>query len=380
MSGVNLGGGVEQVHEVLRETEELSRAVLRSLSAHIAVLDKDGNVIAVNEAWSRSARENGVLGGAAGVGANYLSVCRQSGGEPGDPVPEALPGIQAVLAGAQRSFAMEYPSRPPARERWFQLSVTPLLRKDGGAVVAHSDITERVRMEQALRESEAALQRHREELRALTAGLLTAQEQERKRVSRELHDDLNQKLAMLAVDVEALERRLPASSDDMRSQLRSIGNRVASLSDDVRRVAYGLHPSILEHLGLTVALRCYCKEFAKREAIQVTFRNRKAPESLPQDVALCLYRVAQESLRNVARHSGAKRVVVTLAGVAGGVHLSIKDYGVGFDPRAAKRKGGLGLVSMEERVRLVNGTLAVKAAPGNGTQVDFRIPLPEDKA
>lgn len=260
---------------------------------------------------------------------------------------------------------------------------TRLQFREGKAVGVQGiarDITERRQAEEVLRQNEVVLHQNREALRALTAGLLTAQEQEWKRLSRELHDDLNQKLAMLAIEAEALEQQLPVSEGPVRGRLGALRGRLIELSDDLRRMAYQLHPSILEHLGLAVALRSYCAEFSEREGIKARFVHRDVPERLPQDVALCLYRVAQEGLRNVARHSGSSRVTVSLAGIQHGVRLSITDFGVGFDPELVKSKGGLGLISMQERVRMVQGSIAVGSEPGRGTRIEVRIPRPGGEA
>jgi len=238
------------------------------------------------------------------------------------------------------------------------------------------DITERKRSEAALRGSEAALRRSREELRTLAAGLLTAQEEERRRLSRELHDDLNQRLAMLAVEFESLEQHHPVLPEGIRAQLGSLKSRVVELSDDLRRMAYQLHPSILEHLGLAVALKSYCEEFSRREKIEAKLIHHNVPALLPQDTALCLYRVVQEGLRNVARHSSSPSVTVSLAGSRNRIRLSITDLGVGFDRLSVRGRRGLGLISMEERVRLVQGRFAVHSQPGQGARIDVRIPLP----
>lgn len=247
-----------------------------------------------------------------------------------------------------------------------------------GAVVTFTDITERKRAEQALQESRSALQHSHEELRALAAQLLTVQEEERRRISRNLHDDLNQKLAMLAVEAESLAQHLPRTPALIIDRLQTLRNRVVDLTEDVRRLAYQLHPSILDHLGLAVALQSYVDDFAKRERIKVTFTHKKLPQSLPQDIASCLYRVAQECLRNVAKHARSIRVTITLAASETGLLLSIKDYGVGFAPDAVKQQGGgLGILSMQERVRLVKGELAVTSRPGHGARIDVSVPLPE---
>jgi signal transduction histidine kinase len=176
--------------------------------------------------------------------------------------------------------------------------------------------------------------------------------------------------------VETLEQELPRSADPLRSRLRSLRGHVAELSDDVRRTAYQLHPSTLEHLGLAAALKSYCADFSRTEGIQVHFEQRRLPESIPDDVALCLYRVTQESLGNVAKHSGARRASVALAGAHGSLHLEVSDAGKGFDPAAVKGRGGLGIVGMEERVRLLAGTFSIEARPKKGTAVGVHIPLP----
>jgi signal transduction histidine kinase len=243
------------------------------------------------------------------------------------------------------------------------------------------------------------LEQHREELRRLTATLLHVQEEERRRLSCELHDDLNQKLAVLVMDVDALERQAavelgrqaalelarpaegrPAErpragskeTPGLRQALRGLRTRVVELSDDVRGLAYRLHPSILDHLGLAVALQSYVEEFAKREKIRVTFTHRNVPETLPADLSTCLYRVAQEGLRNVAKHAHAARAALTLWRSGASIHLSIKDAGAGFTPREAR---GLGLISMQERVRALNGKLTIESKPGEGTQIEVQIPF-----
>ncbi|MER3424210.1 MAG: hypothetical protein C4293_14310, partial [Nitrospiraceae bacterium] len=219
-----------------------------------------------------------------------------------------------------------------------------------------------------------ALRSSREELRALTAQLLTVQEEERRRISCELHDDLNQKLAVLVMNVEAIERHLAPSREKSREQLRLLRNEVAELSDNVRRLAYQLHPSILDHLGPAIALQSQVEDFARREKIQATFTQRNLPESLPQDISTCLYRVAQEGLRNVAKHAQASRVIVRLLRCDHSLHLSIVDTGVGFDTKSNKNSPGLGFVSMQERVRLVQGKLSVRSSPGRGTHLFVRVP------
>jgi len=239
-----------------------------------------------------------------------------------------------------------------------------------------AEIAERKRAEVSLWESQHALEQNRWQLRALAAQLLTAQDDERRRISRELHDDLNQRLAMLAVEIETFQQRLP-SSKLIGEKLRSFHEQVVELSDDVRHLAYQFHPSILDDLGLPIALQRYIEDFSTRTGINVTLVHKDLPNPLPQDIASCLYRVAQESLGNVAKHAHASHAAVELLGSETGVRLSVRDSGVGFDPAKVKQPLiCLGFTSMKERVRLVNGRLEVKSSPGQGTEVRVWIPLP----
>ena len=192
-----------------------------------------------------------------------------------------------------------------------------------------------------------------------------------------LLEQIAEVMAPVLMETEALGQRLPLPTDVLLRQLESLNRHVAGLSDDLHRIAYQLHPSVLEHLGLAVALRSYCAEVSLHHGLAVKLLTRHAPERLPEDVGLCLYRVAQEALRNAARHSNARRATVALSGTCKEVRLSITDRGAGFDPAGAKAKGGLGLISMEERVRPGGGSLTVKSQPGKGTRVEVRIPLPE---
>jgi two-component system, chemotaxis family, CheB/CheR fusion protein len=244
------------------------------------------------------------------------------------------------------------------------------------AVAFVSDITERKQTEEALRKSEAAARASQDQLRALTARLLEAQEEERRRVSRELHDDLNQRLAMLAVEVGEIQANMPDSAGESRARLQTVENRINALSDDARRTAYQLHPSVLEHLGLVEALESYCADFSKQEAVKVAFKQRYVPKGIPPAIALCLYRVTQECLRNVAKHAGIGRASVVLTGTGEGLALTISDAGRGFDLDSKKGRG-LGLVSIGERVMAAGGSLTIKTRPGDGTRVLVRMPLEE---
>jgi PAS domain S-box-containing protein len=233
------------------------------------------------------------------------------------------------------------------------------------------DITERRRAELALQES-------RQELRALAARLINAEEDERKRISRELHDDLNQKLALLAFDTSGLLAMPFSSEDKIRGQLFNLQRRIVELSQDVREISHKLHPSILEDLGLTAALNEMCEEFSAKEGIEVLLTQEAMPTAIPVEVASCVYRVAQEALHNVLKHARAGYVRLKVSGDTRGIHLSIHDTGVGFDSVADLRRPGLGIVSMKERVLLVHGEFSIHSQPGQGTEVRVFVPLPKE--
>jgi signal transduction histidine kinase len=220
------------------------------------------------------------------------------------------------------------------------------------------------------REAESALHR-------LSARLISAQEDERSRIARELHDDFNQRLALLAVDIERFHDGLPGGQENLVEGLASLLRRTKELSSDVHRLSHQLHPSILQHLGLVAAARSFCKEISEQHEIQVELVHRDVPRSLSSDVALCLYRIVQEALRNVIKHSGAECASVEIAKTASELELVISDNGIGFDPESARTRPGLGLLSMRERLRQVDGTITIRRIEPTGTRIEVRIPLPD---
>lgn len=239
-----------------------------------------------------------------------------------------------------------------------------------GALVA--EITERMRTEHSLEFS-------RRELKRLASQLIRIQEDERRRISRDLHDDINQRLALLSIELEGIQRQLPALTPPLARTIRSISDRVAELSEDVRHLAYHYHPSILDDLGLSIALQRLVEDVGSRNHLEAHITCHDLPKTLSQDIATCLYRIAQESLNNVVRHAKASRVEVALAQSSIGLLFTIADDGVGFPPDLPRTEsGGLGLLSMKERVALVGGTLTIESAIGAGTKLQASIPLTEE--
>lgn len=232
----------------------------------------------------------------------------------------------------------------------------------------------RKRADEAIRAREQSLRQAREGLRKLAAKLLHAQEEERRRIAREMHDDWTQRLAVLGIDLAKLEQHLGAPETAL-PRLRTMQQQLVDLSEDVHALSRQLHPSILDDLGLVEALRSECASFSRREGIAIDYRPEEIPATLPKEVALCVYRVAQEALRNVAKHAAANKASVTLRATGPEIVLRVEDHGAGFDAAAVRLEPGLGLSSMEERVRLIEAALAITSAPGQGTTVEVRAPL-----
>jgi PAS domain S-box-containing protein len=240
------------------------------------------------------------------------------------------------------------------------------------ARVTRRDATRRtIRTFGVLRDITAS-KRIEEELHQLSRRLIRAHEEERALLARELHDDVTQRLALLAIEVGRTELAVPEGSH--AEAMRSVREGLVRLSEDIHSLAYQLHPSVLDELGLAEALRAACERVGRQGRIRLSAELDPLPTSIDRDVALCLFRVAQEALNNVARHAGAHAASVTLRQMDGGLLLAVRDDGVGFDSTSPGARMSLGLASMRERVRLVNGTLDVESAPGRGTAIIAWVP------
>jgi signal transduction histidine kinase len=209
----------------------------------------------------------------------------------------------------------------------------------------------------------------------MTRKLIEAQEQERARIGRELHDDVNQRLAMLAIELEQLQD----NPSEVRSRVQELRKQTTEISNDVQALSHELHSSKLEYLGAIGGMKSWCKEFGERQGIQIEFKSTEVQTSIAPEVGLCLFRVLQEALHNAVKHSGVKRIEVQLREDSGEIHLVTSDLGRGFDWETAMQGRGLGLTSMQERVRLVNGTIEIQSKPMGGTTVHVRVPFGAEK-
>ena len=230
--------------------------------------------------------------------------------------------------------------------------------------------------EAGLRENQARLQASHQQISDLFGRLIAAQETERSRIARDLHDEVSQRVAGLSIAMSNLKRKLGGGRDDISAALTWIQRETATLADEIRNVSHDLYPPTFHHAGLVPALRAACLQFEQRQGIVVAFRADSDLATIDHDAELSLYRVAQELLHNVAKHAAARRVEVAVTRIAAGVQLMVADDGKGFNVGDARsRSGGLGLVSIDERVRSMRGRIHIRTTPGRGTRVEVEIPV-----
>jgi two-component system CheB/CheR fusion protein len=360
--------------ERIQERYDFALAVVESTGIPLAVVRPDFSVKLANDAFHRLAR---------------LSV--------EDSQARLFPDLAAALWGMDslRGLLEEWRSGAMAADtfslqhetfdgRSFRVVGRPLTAPGERAIlVTIEDITERkatekllqqrnVELENQIRATEESLNRTQRELRALTARLFTSQEEERRRVARELHDDIGQQLALIEIEMEQLEQEIAAGSAD-RANVRGLRQKTSRLSESVRSISHRLHPSILDDLGLPRALKALVTNFAEAEKMPATFARRNVPEILPHRISGVLYAIAQEALRNVAKHAGRTHVKVSLESMDGILRMRIADFGEGFDTQEIA--SGLGLISMAERARLVAGSFSVRSVIGAGTSITVDVPI-----
>ena len=341
---------------------------------------------------------------------NGLSVKAHLGKSIGEVLKEVaagvVPQLRQVLETGEPIIDGEIETETPAHpgeSRRYMHNYYPDKNKDGtivGVSCVVQDITERERAKEALLEAheqledrvqdrtqelrvvnedlnarERELRKNAKSLRRLTGELIVAQENERRRIGRELHDDLTQNLAILAIDAGRLEQQVEATGDRSLDGLRKLKERIIELSEYVHTLSRQLHPAIVEDLGIAVALRSLCEELERNEGVLIDCAVDGVPADVPNDQALCIYRVAQEALRNIVKHSRATQTQVHLHSKKGMLQFQVRDNGIGFNMNEAKNRIGLGLQSIEERVRLAGGTVRVETGPGDGTVISVSIPL-----
>ena len=331
----------------LREVTARNSAILRAVPDLMFVFDRDGTYLDYH------ARDPGLL---------FVPPSAFLGRKIRDVMPPALAdlfmdGLARVSTDAE-PVVVEY-DLPIDGRRYYEARMLPV---DHGRVLS---------MVRDVTDSRRTIELNR----ALAGRLITSQEDERQRIARELHDDMAQRLSLLAIDLASVGRRDEAVPPEIRTRLAALSSQAAALGGDLQRVSHELHPATLAQLGLEMAVRAFSRELAQARDIRIDVETRDVPAGLGPDVALGLYRVAQEALQNVVRHSGASRATVTLIGHENALRLTIADDGCGFNPAAPKGHASLGLTSMGERVRLAGGSLRVDSRPGGGTRVEACVPL-----
>ncbi len=345
-----------------RQAERNYAAIFNAANDAIAVHDiQTGAMLDINRRMTE-------MYGYTAEEVRCLDVEALSAGTPPYTQHDALHWLKKALDGEPQLF--EWLAKDKSgRLFWVEVNLKrSVIGGTEGLLAIIRDISERKKVEDELRRS-------REELRALAAQLISAKEEESKRLARDLHGAFGQKLAVLNLQVSELEFLLSAKVDGAVEKLQPLREGIGSLAQDIHQISRHLHPAVLQELGLEIAIESECTMYSQQEGIPVRFSSESVPEQIPGDVPLCLYRVLQESLQNIRKHALAKKVEVKLVRAANEILLVVEDSGTGFDPKDARHNGGLGLVSMGERVRLVGGNLSVSSKPGEGTRIEVRCPL-----
>jgi PAS domain S-box-containing protein len=340
----------KRVEEALLSSEVKYRTVVEMTGTGYLIIDSQGRVLDANQQYVRLSG-HGALREILG-----RSVLEWTAKGAKQQNAEAV--AQCAKDGLIRNFVTEYVDGK-GQATFVEVNATVEGKGESLRIVSLCrDVTARKRAQQAIQE--------------LSGRLIVAQEEERSRIARELHDDINQQMALLAIELQLLDMSAPAGP--FHSQLEHLWKKINEISGDIQSLSRRLHSSRLKHLGLVSALRELCQDFRKQQQIAVEFQAGGVPAALSNQTSLNLFRIAQECLRNVGKHSGARTVRMNLAGSGGHLVLRISDDGVGFVPGPSAQRG-LGMVSMQERLRLVGGELLVRSAESGGTVVEARVPI-----
>lgn len=344
-------------HQATLESEERFRHLFSQAPIGIALEDMEGNLLFVNPA----------LCFMLGYTQQELTTMNCTQFADAEDEKEDWEQFQALRSGVIRSYQIEKRYlRKDGSRMWGQLNVSMLERTGQPTMVLATieDITEKRNALEELTRAHSALQQ-------FTPRLLAAQEEERRRISRDLHDDFGQRLSLLMVELDALEQELPGESSG-RAKIRRLLGDLGELGSDIHNMSHQLHSRKLQFLGLSAALKDVCQQFATQHHITVHLAAEELPE-LPKEVSLCFYRVAQEALANAARHSQSSRIEVSLVLEGRVLSMRIRDFGLGFDPEI--QRSGLGLISMQERLKMIGGVLRIHAVTGRGTEVEAEMCL-----
>src|SRR6266403_2193771 len=336
---------------LLQSREELLKIFVKHVPAAVAMLDRDMRYLHVSERWCADYS----LDSSQILGRSHYEIF------PG--LPERWKQVHRRALAGETLRADEDRWDRESGTTWLRWEIRPWQNLDGlpgGILIFSEDITHRKHAEEALL--------------GVSRKLIEAHEQERTRIGRDLHDDFVQRLALLAVELEGVQQDVPDSASEVRTRIGTLQNETTRITNDVQLLSHELHSSKLDYLGIVAATKNFCKEFSERQKVEIDFQNHDLPPALPTELSLSLFRVLQEALRNATRHSGVKRFEVRLWGSTGEVHLTVSDLGAGFDIEGAMKSTGLGLTSMQERLRLAHGELTINSQTKGGTTIHARVP------
>jgi len=337
----------------LRSGQELLSVFVKNVPAAVAMLDRDMRYLQVSDRWC----SDYLSGRAQVVGRSHYEIFPD--------LPERWKEVHRRALAGETLRADEDRWDGQDGTHWARWEVRPWKTPEGtvgGILILAEDITRRKQMEQALSD--------------MNRRLIESQEQERARIGRELHDDIAQRLALLAIEIGQVQDCSEKPSE-VRKLTHELVERTKEISSDIQSLSHELHSSAFELLGFEAGMRSWCREFAERQKLQIAFQSHNVPQ-LPREISLCLFRILQEALQNAAKHSGAKQIEVKLVENTGEVRLTVSDSGKGFEVKAPGQSRGLGLTSMQERVRLVNGTIEIQSKLMRGTTILVRVPFKSD--
>ncbi|GEM_PF-2141538 len=344
---------VEDRTSSLLASQQLLKTFVKHVPAAVAMFDREMHYLQASDRWCADY----ALSSETLLGRCHFDVFTD--------LPERWKDvIRRGLAGESLHASEDRWDRADGTQIWLHWEIRPWGRPDSepeGILILAEDITERKRLDETFRQSER-------EMRALAAALLTAQEDERRRIARDLHDDVTQQLAFLSMEIGRLAAE-PAGGNLLKDRLRSLQAQAVRISQEVRRLSHGLHPSVIEDFGLSTALEEFCDDFSRSQGIPIHFDGLIEDAGLSLDAASSLYRVAQESVHNAVKHAAASQVRVMLRRAGGNVELRIIDNGAGFSAETDHARAGLGVISMKERMRLIDGQFSITSRPGQGTEV-----------
>ena len=344
----------QKAEAVLRESEERFRVMADTTPSLVWMCDASGRITYLND---RRVAFTGPDSG-EGYGDNWIKYVHA------DDVERMLSTLYGALK-RKESFSQEYRlRRSDGVYRWMFDVASPRVNGDGsfgGFIGSAIDTTDQKLAQQALER--------------VSGQLIEAQEKERSRIARDLHDDICQRLALLSMEIERANRTSNGSPAATKQSLDEIRNRCSQIARDVQSLSHQLHSSTLDFLGVVAAIRAFCGEVSKQHQVSIAFHETRVPKHLPKDLSLCLFRVAQEALHNAVKYSGGSQFAVALFATDDEVQLVVRDTGAGFDVEQAKKNRGLGLVSMQERINLVHGRFAVDSKPAKGTRIFAAVPF-----